>query len=483
MASPAQALGFDNSPIERRDVVLMPTTPLPVWLQGVLLRTGPALFRLGPNPLQHWFDGLAKLQRLAFSPGGVRYDSRFLQSQAYRDYRRTGRLASFEFASTPQRPWLRRVQDWLLGAQLTDNDNVNVVPLPDGDWLALSETTRPWRIGADPSLSVQAPFAFRDGIDGQLTTAHPWFDRQRGELLNLVLQLGLRSSYRFTSWDLRCRRRRLVAQLPVGAPAYQHSFAVTARHLVLLESPLRVSPLALRFSGHPYIDCYRWRADLPLRITLLDRHSGAVVRVHELDPGFHFHVVNAFDRDGAVIVELPLFADAGIVAGLRLEALQQGRPLPASRLVRLHLPLGSGTARQELLLNDTVELPRIHPGWASRPHRVAYLAISRGGVFLDGLVKVDSDGGVSHRWQAEGCFPGEPLFVAQPGGDRDNSAREDVGVVLVMVLEPAASRSFLAVLEARDLSEISRLYLPDVVPFSFHGQFRFTTPQQPAPSR
>ena len=471
MARPAHALGFDNSPLERQAVALTPTAPLPGWLQGVLLRTGPALFRLGPDQLQHWFDGLAKLQRLSFAPDGVRYDSRFLQSQAYRAYGRTGRLASFEFASNPCRPCLRRGLEWLVGAPLTDNDNVNVLPLPDGNWLALSETTRPWRIGADSSLETLAPQTFHDRIDGPLTTAHPCWDRQRGELLNLVLQLGLRSSYLFTSWDLRSSHRRLVARLPVRAPAYQHSFAVTSRHLVLLESPLRVNPLVLRFSGRAYIDAYRWRADQPLRITLLDRYSGAVVRVHELDPGFHFHVVNAFERDGEVIVELPLYPDAAIVDGLRLTALDQGCRLPASRLVRLHLPLGSGGPRQELLLDDTVELPRIHPAWASRPHRFSYLAISHGGQFLDGLVKVDSDAGVTHRYQVEGCFPGEPLFVAQPDGDR-----EDAGVLLVMVLDAAASRSFLAVLEATDLREISRLYLPDVVPFGFHGQFRFTSP-------
>jgi len=56
-----------------------------------------------------------------------------------------------------------------VGAPLTDNDNVNVLPLPDGDWLALSETTCPWRIGADPSLETLVPQTFLDRIDGPLT--------------------------------------------------------------------------------------------------------------------------------------------------------------------------------------------------------------------------------------------------------------------------------------------------------------------------
>jgi beta,beta-carotene 9',10'-dioxygenase len=32
---------------------------LPVWLQGSLLRTGPAKWEVGERTMNHWFDGLA----------------------------------------------------------------------------------------------------------------------------------------------------------------------------------------------------------------------------------------------------------------------------------------------------------------------------------------------------------------------------------------------------------------------------------------
>ena len=465
---PEQALGLANSPVERAPRELTATAPLPPWLQGVLLRTGPALFDLGPDHLAHWFDGLAKLQKLSFGPGGIRYSSRLLQSEALRGYQRSGRLRSLEFASRPRRSPLLQLLERLRGPQLTDNGNVNVLPMPDGSWLALTETARSLQVSGD--LASAQPYRYLDRIAGQVTTAHPVRDPVSGEVINLVIQLGLRSCYQFTSWLPGSRRRRLLARLPVRHPSYQHSFAVTPHHLVLLESPLRVNPLRLRFSTSPYIEAYRWHHSQPMLAWVIERSSGRVVARHALDPAFHFHVVNAWEEGSDVVIDLPLYDNATVIDGLRLDALRSGRPLPRSRLSRLTLPLNGGDAGLQILVDETVELPGLHPLWSGRRHAVAYLAASQTGVFLDSIVRWEEGLGISHRWIANGCFPGEPLFVPKPeqaGGTGD----PDDGVLLTMVLDCQRGVSCLAVLDGRDLQERSRVYLPDVVPFSFHGQF------------
>jgi carotenoid cleavage dioxygenase-like enzyme len=58
------------------------------------------------------------------------------------------------------------------------------------------------------------------------------------------------------------------------------------------------------------------------------------------------------------------------------------------------------------------------------------------------------------------------VFVAAPGGED-----EDAGVLLSVVLDADAERSFLLVLDAADLSELARASVPHHIPFSFHGQF------------
>ncbi|HEY2216329.1 MAG TPA: carotenoid oxygenase family protein, partial [Solirubrobacteraceae bacterium] len=79
---------------------------------------------------------------------------------------------------------------------------------------------------------------------------------------------------------------------------------------------------------------------------------------------------------------------------------------------------------------------------------------------------IDTHDGSALSWSESGCFPGEPVFVARPGAER-----EDDGVLLSVVLDVVAETSFLLVLDAADLSELARASVPHHIPFGFHGQF------------
>ena len=65
---------------------------LPPWLQGSLIRTGPALWEVGDRTINHWFDGFAMLHRFGIADGKVSYANRFLQSKAYRAAEETGEI-------------------------------------------------------------------------------------------------------------------------------------------------------------------------------------------------------------------------------------------------------------------------------------------------------------------------------------------------------------------------------------------------------
>ena len=54
---------------------------------------------------------------------------------------------------------------------------------------------------------------------------------------------------------------------------------------------------------------------------------------------------------------------------------------------------------------------------------------------------------------------------------RPDGEAEDDGVLLSLVLDAEARRSFLAVLDARTLEELARAEAPHAIPFGFHGQF------------
>jgi carotenoid cleavage dioxygenase-like enzyme len=82
------------------------------------------------------------------------------------------------------------------------------------------------------------------------------------------------------------------------------------------------------------------------------------------------------------------------------------------------------------------------------------------------LVKIDVETGSSQTWDENETYPGEPVFVPDPDG-----SDEDDGVVLSVVLDPEAKRSFLLVLDAKSFTERARAEVPHPIPFGFHGQF------------
>ena len=71
-----------------------------------------------------------------------------------------------------------------------------------------------------------------------------------------------------------------------------------------------------------------------------------------------------------------------------------------------------------------------------------------------------------YRWSEKGCYPGEPIFVADPKG-----IKEDDGVILNIVVDDTNKRSFLLVLDAKNLKELARVYVEHYIPFGLHGRF------------
>ncbi len=259
----------------------------------------------------------------------------------------------------------------------------------------------------------------------------------------------------------------MIASLGVSEPAYMHSFALTERWLVLAEFPFVVNPLALALSGRRYMENYRWKPGRGTRFTLVDRATGRAEATMRGDACFAFHHVNAFEQGDEVIVDLCAYPDAGVIEDLYLERLRDGKPVSGATLTRFRLRPGTGEVVSERLAEEDLELPRINYGAHNeRPYRFVWGNGTGPGGWLERIAKVDTETGHTISWTAPGCYPGEPVFVAEPGGES-----EDAGVLLSVVLDAGAERSFLLVLDAGDLSELARAEVPHHMPFGFHGQF------------
>jgi beta,beta-carotene 9',10'-dioxygenase len=435
---------------------------LPRWLRGSLLRTGPAKWDVGTQTMRHWFDGLAMLHRFAFADGSATYASRFLESKAYRAASETGEITYSEFATDPCRSLFQRAFS-IFSPKLTDNGNVNLTKLGERV-IAMTETPIPVEFDAETLATVGVAY----DVPGMLTTAHPHLDRATKGMLNYSAQLGPRNQYRFFLLRPEAKDPDVIARMPVREPAYMHSFGLTERWLVLAEFPLVVNPLRIVLSGRPYIENYRWRPELGTRFTLIDRSTGAASGPFETDACFAFHHVNAFERDGEVVVDVCAFPDASIIEDLYLDRLRAGEPVSAEPEVRrFRIRPGNGSVAHERAAEDGFDLPRINYGRNNeRSYRYAWGVGWGGAGWLDRVIKADLDTGETRSWHEDGAFPGEPVFVAAPDG-----SGEDEGVLLSIVLDGARESSYLLVLDAATLEERARATVPERIPFGFHGQF------------
>lgn len=85
---------------------------------------------------------------------------------------------------------------------------------------------------------------------------------------------------------------------------------------------------------------------------------------------------------------------------------------------------------------------------------------------MDGIVKYDTQTHTANIWEKHAHTPGECIFVPSP----KPGAAEDDGVLLSVVLDGYAKKSYLLVLNARDLTEVARAELETIVGLGFHGK-------------
>ena len=458
--------GFETLDQEIAEPALPIEGTLPDWLSGTLIRNGPAQFEVGDQDYNHWFDGHAMLHAFRVADGTVGYRNRFLQTKSRTEALEQGEIARSEFATDPCRSLFGRVMS-VFNPKPTDNASINVAQIDDA-YVALTETPIP--VAFDPeTLETAGVVEYEDDLDAPMSTAHPLVEPETGRTITYLTEFGRPSRYHVAAIAPGSRSRDILATVDVDRPRYMHSFGMTERYVILAEWPLVVDPLDLLLRGRPFIENFEWQPGLGTRVRILRKEDGAEVATCTADAAFAFHHVNAFERGDEVVCDVVAYPDASIIDALSLDRLRGDEPTPGTgHLRRYRLPLQSGTASSTVLSDTRLELPRIHEAAArARPYQSVYgVGERREGTFTDQLVKIDIGTGAAQVWREVGTYPGEPVFVPRPDG-----AAHDEGVVLSVVLDPEADRSFLLVLDAASFEEQARATVPHAIPYGFHGQF------------
>lgn len=459
-------LGFQSVLRESPSTELLINGKIPSWLNGELIRNGPAKYSIANESLNHWFDGYSMLHRFSFNQGKINYTSKFLQSDAYQKAIHNAKVSSEEFATSKDGSLFEKLMRPFT-FKPTDNANVNIIPWGN-ECLAMTETSYPI-IFERSTLKTSEHLNYQDNLSAQLITAHPHFDFIEKKIVNIGTKLGAKSEYLIFTMDAGHSPRKLVASIPVKKPGYLHSFAITQNYIVLVEFPLLVNPLDILFSGKPYIENYRWHKNTSSRVFLINKTSGKTIGPLEVDPFFSFHHVNAFENNKEIMVDLLIYPDSSIINSLYLSRLMTAQDkLQAPQFCRLKIDINKRTIKNERLVADNLELPRInYTQHNADRYQYAYgISQSDNSLYLNRLSKIDLLNNKVIYWQEDLCFAGEPVFVPAPEGKG-----EDSGIILSVVLDAKNKSSFIAILNAENMQEFARAILPNIMPFGFHGQF------------
>nr|XP_054919749.1 carotenoid isomerooxygenase-like [Dermacentor andersoni] len=463
---------------------------LPAWLQGRLLRNGPGLSSVGPDRYNHAFDGPALLRQFTIENGRVLYQNRFLRSEAYVRNRRANRIVVSEFGTAahpdPCATVFERVASYF-SMDLTDNALVNVMPVGD-EVYTLTETPDMTRV--DPaSLETLEKKTLRELVAVHIATAHPHLDPVDGATYNIGTRVGARHSFVLVHFppsgsESSVDRARAVGTIPlqsrISVP-YIHSFGMTENWVVVLEQSLSMhlpSMLAARYLGYKaYMNALKFDAKKNVRFHVMNKKTGELhPAVFESAAFFTFHHINAFEQGDELVVDIICFDDDSIIRSLDY-TVEKPVVFKMGQMRRFSLPLNRGPDERVIIEPRELakgklrgELPRINQGRNGKPYKYSYsLSNVEGEEHRAFVSKLDVTTGDWLRWERQGWFPSEPVFVARPG-----AVEEDDGVVLSSLLhEENEKKLALVVLDAKTFKQLAlaEFDCPSSIPADFHGWF------------
>ena len=430
---------------------------IPDDLAGTLFRNGPGRWEDHTGrPLHHLFDGDGMISAFTIESGTVRYRNRYVRTQHFQGTSGTRHLGTEATGG-----WLANI-----GRLPPNLANTNVVEHA-GHLYALWEGGPPHEVDPD-TLETLGIRRFR----GELRwlgsySAHPCLCPSSGDMFNFGVEFIPTPHLRVYRTD---RRGKLRHYRSVSLPyvAMVHDFAITERYLVFMVSPIIPDGIPIALGLRSFGDGMRYRPDRGSAFILIPRDGGEIRRI-EHDAVLQFHLSNAYDDRGDIIVDVITYDDDAL-----LQCIAKFRTSPmdavSSEFTRFRITAG-GRVTREQLSDRTCEFPRHHPDREGRPHRYAYVNTKENlGTLYDGITKLDLADNTETCYVAQ--TPGnsfcEPVFAPRPG-----ATDEDDGWLLSVEYQAEQHSSRLVILDAKDPERgpIATAQLTQHVPQGFHGSF------------
>ena len=509
---------------------------IPEWLKGTLLRNGPGLFEFRDQKAVHVFDGMAMIRRYHVDKKetekpAMNISRRLIESEFLKANLEAKRFTKYGVGTAPlDTSIFNRIKN--LGSMGADNVVVNTVKL-FGHYYAATEL--PQIIEYDPvTLETLGTIDLTSTIPGiKIMTPHPLYDPD-GTLWNIAFATGPdragKSSvvWRYVIFKVSSPKTKeefknpwlrleIMAEVSSSRPysiSYLHSFFMTENYLIFTEQPWIIGDLGKMIyehilKGNTIGASMYWAKDDPLLFHVMEKATGNISPIkYEADPMGFFHIINAYEDDGHIILDAPfksspvsynVFQIAPLASPPDQLKEYMNTHGPAAGLSRrwalpLTVPAFTGDIIQVKSLGETkawvvanstyylhpeylappsqymrhraFEFGMINPNFVGRKYKFAYGMGFPTGYLAGSIMKLDVDKKeFPSIWDDPTCRATEPQFVPRPG-----SHQETDGVVVFVCLgidQEKPTTSFVVL--NPDLQELGRFSVPLATPVAFHG--------------
>ncbi|MEM1367677.1 MAG: carotenoid oxygenase family protein [Cyanobacteria bacterium P01_H01_bin.15] len=450
---------------------LTPLTPtsghIPAEIAGSLYRNGPGRQNRGEMTTGHWFDGDGAILGVHFKNGAAQATYQYVQTRGYLAEAKANRYLYPNYGMAAPGPC------WNTWGKLAKNAaNTSVLALPD-QLLAL------WEGGGSPyaldleTLETQGIENFGALKPNEPFSAHPKIDPVSGEIFNFGMMPGFPTKILLYRHDVTGKLLKRGDFILKGTPLV-HDVCLVGPYLVFLVPPVRINLLSVISGFQPFKNAMQWQPDLGTEIYICDRESLTLVAKGKTDPFFQWHVVNGYQHQDRLILEVARYPDFKTNQNTAEIAKGFIKTRAQATLWRLEIDPQTGTVtHQSELIGHGCEFPTVPTHQIGENWRYTFMSAMRtlhdsSDELFGAIATYDRETGQLNLVDpGENCYPIEPIFVPEMQGS-------DQGWLLTVVYDGNRKCSEVHIYESSLINPepICVLPLPGVVPPGFHGTWR-----------
>ena len=481
-ASVYNVRGYQPVNAELSQLPVRVTGQIPKDLEGVYLRNGTNMQFEKTHIWLHAFNGAGMLHEVQIRNGAATYSNTYIRTPRFEfedkmerevyinfsDIAGTGRAGIDKLKNVERKKQSGLIPNF---SPLETSPASTAIQYHAGHLYCLQETgyafrlhhrMRDGRLLLDGSGHLET---FDGAWDGPFS-AHPRIDPDNGDFYSISND---RSTDRVILGHLSDGKVQSCKAVyhqdgETGSMGSIHDYFLTENYLVFPDISMRYAREGLLGNAK---SVFTFDPDYKMRFGVYPRNPGpndSVVWFETNTAAVIWHVVNGWEQQGAkgekqIVLFSPKFHS--YPSDVPIHTPEE----PPAHLTKWVLDLDSGKVVEErVLIEHGYERPSLNLGYVGRKNRYAYLLEEeRAGYMGKGVLKYDLQEEREIAFFDYGeFFGGEALFVP-----RADAKDEDDGYLLELLM--ADSKAELIIIDAKTMTELARLHLPQRVPFGVHA--------------